>query len=364
MMLIERLRSLFSDNTVSLAPVRTATVPASAAAFMKADSVTASDPLSAFNHPEPLPNWLIDDEVLRDEGVLFGLSEARPDGKVAQIRAAFTQQVAPLNGLIEQYTEKIAELNLFIEQRENHLTALREQLTELHNSQPAPTNLIRTVVSLCLSVLMCIGNFYLIDVTLQSSFPNRWIAVGVFLAGMFNLFGRTSFFYETGTRLSGRRVVEEVGLPLAASIFVLVQSLQTQTIGAAIGLFVFVFFIFLLAGKLLLSLLTALQNELDIILRNQRLMVSKKQFLPIWEREIDRLEQEIDGMRTQKWPVITSLNQAEAEINQLNAQRERLVNLFLSEFELARGLRERLTEQQLKSMMNYNRVANTMTNQA
>lgn len=307
--------------------------------------------LLTLSRSEPLPDWLLDDELLRDEGVLFGLSDAPPDGKIAQIRATFSQQTAPLDEAIEQYSEKTAELNLSVEQCDNQILALRNQLISLRESQPESTYLIRTVVSLCLSLIMGIGNFYLVDVTLQPSFPNRWIAVGVFLAGMFNLFGRTSFFYETDSKLSGRRIIEEVGMPLAASIFILVQSLQTQSVGMAIGLFVFVFFLFLLSGKLLLSTLTALQNDLAIIGKNRQLVVSKAQQLPIWEHEIQRLEREVDAIRTQKWSIATSLNHAEAKRNQLNAQRDRLVNLFLSEFELARSLRERLSEQQLKSMM-------------
>lgn len=360
MTLTNRLRSLFFGIYPSPQPVTSPVALASKPAFM--DKFPTMQPksepilsvtLPTFGKIESLPGWLTDDELLRDEGVFFGLSDARPDGKIAQIRASFAQQAALLEESIEQHTEKITELNLLIQQRENNIISLRDQITDLRDNQPAPTNLIRTVVSLVLSVVMCISNFYLIDVTLQPSFPNRWIAVGVFLAGMFNLFGRTSFFYETGSQLSRRRIVEEVGLPLAASIFVLVQSLQTQAVGPAMGLFVFVFFVFLLSGKLLLSTLSFLQGDLAVIQKNQRLAISKEQNLPVWEREIERFEREVDAIRAQKWPIVTALSHAEAGLNQLNAQRDKLVNVFLSEFELARSLREKLTDQQRKLIMNY-----------
>ncbi|GAB4015846.1 hypothetical protein [Spirosoma koreense] len=311
------------------------------------------EPLPEFSAPEPLPAWLLDEETLRDEGVLFGLSDAPPDGKVAEIRAAFGQLAAPLEEVIEHCTEKIGELNLFIEQRENRLTALQNQFTELSDRQPAPNNLIRTVASLCLSITLCIGNFFLIDETLRPAFPNRWVAVGVFLAGMFNLFGRTSFFYETDSRLSGRRIMEETGLPLAASVFILVHALQTQSTGAALGLFVFVSFLFLLAGKLLLSTLTALQTDLTVIRQNQQHLIEKAQHLPLLASDIERLEREVDEIRAQKWPIVTALNQAQANSTQLNTRRDRLVNLYMSEFELARSLRERLSEQQRKLIMTY-----------
>ncbi|GAB3711792.1 hypothetical protein GCM10027592_49740 [Spirosoma flavus] len=319
-----------------------------------ANVTPANQPVATFltAHPitltpsEPLPDWLADEESLRDEGVLFGLSDARPDGKIAQIRAYFGQQSAPLEEAINQYTDQIGEINQFINERKTRTETLRNQLDELRNAHPASTNLIRTAASLLLSVIMCVGTFYLIDETLRPAFPNRWVAVGVFLAGMFTLAGRTSFFYETGSRLTVRRLVEEVSLPLATSIFILVQSLETKSTVQAIGLFLFVFFLFLLGGKLLLSTLTALQNDINIVVANRQLMVRKQEDLPRLEAEINQLVREVDSLRTQKWPFVTFQNQAEAKRVQLNTQRDRLVNLFISEFELARSLRERLTESQ------------------
>ena len=297
-------------------------------------------------NPEPLPHWLADEESLRDEGVLFGLSDARPDGKIAQIRAYFGQQVAPLDEWVDHYTEKIGEVSQFIEQRETRINTLHDQVNELLDRKPTPNSLIRNMVSLVLSVAMCIGNFYLIDETLRPAFSNRWIPVGVFLAGMFNLFGRTSFFYETGTRLTARRLVEELGLPLATSVFVFVYALPSQGIWQAIGLWVFVFFLFLLAGKLLLGTLTALQTDIATIQANRLLMATKARNLPIWGADIDRLSRETDDIRAQKRPVTSALSQTEAERTRLNRQCDRLVNLFISEFELARSLRDRITEQQ------------------
>ncbi|WP_461117339.1 hypothetical protein [Spirosoma jeollabukense] len=299
-----------------------------------------------------LPDWLTDEENLRDEGVLFGLSDARPDEKIAEIRSLFSQQAAPLERLLEQHTGKLSELNGLIEQQENLITSLRGQSSALRDKNPASNNLIRTMISLLLSGLMCIGNFYLIDETLRPAFPNRWIGAGVFLAGMFNLFGRTSFFYETDTRLSGRRLVEEIGLPVATSVFVLVQAWQTQSAGQALALGVFVFFLFLLAGKLLLSTLTTLQADIDNIQANRELLLHKEQNLPVWEAQITQLTREVETIRTQKWPIVTTLTHIEADLTRLNARLDGLVNLFLSEFELARSVRDQLTQQQREAIFN------------
>lgn len=360
MTLTERFNSFFyrhpTPNAAPPALVTDSFVPA----YIPVDTDEQPDLLTAGNLYSPLdslPAWLSDEESLRDEGVLFGLSDARPDEKIAQIRFCFDQLTAPLNQTREQQAEKIAELNEQLGHQEARVNTLINHIDALQNRQPARDNLIRTIVSLFLSLAMCTGTFFLIDETLRPTYPNRWIAVGVFLAGMFNLFGRMSFFYEEGSRLTGWRLLEEVGLPLAASVFVLAQALQTQPVWQAIALFAFVFFLFLLAGKLLLGTLTVLRQDLAVIEANRQLRIDKQQQIPAWEVQLTQARQEANTLRAHKWPLVTALNRVEADLTRLNARRDQLVNLFLSEFELARSLRDRLTEQQRREVLrSYNVV--------
>ena len=200
---------------------------------------------------------------------------------------------------------------------------------------------------------MCTGNYFLIADTLLPAFPRNsaLISIGVFLAGMFNLFSRTSFLHETSAPVTPRRLLEEVGLPLAASFFVLVQALQTQPVLNAVALFVFIFFLFLLAGKLLLGTLTVLHRDLRTHATNQLLDTDKRTKLAGWESEIQQLKREIDDIRAQKWQILPNLNRAEASLDRLNARRDMLVSLFISEFNLARQLRSRLTEKQQKEIL-------------
>lgn len=299
------------------------------------------------------PAWLDDEDVLRDEGVFFGLSNARPDEVISLIRHEFARQTAPLEQAIDQHNEKIGELNLFIEQHENQLGELRYKLDELASYKPLDHQLPRTLAGLSLSVVMCIGTFFLIDETLRPAFAeSRWIAVGVFLAGMFSLFNRTSLFHETDSATTPRRLLEEMGLPLAASIFVFVQALKTQSVGNALALLLFVFFLFLLAGKLLLGNLTVLWNDLYAVGQNRRRTRERLTNTTRWELETKQLRQEIDRFRVQKWQIIPDLNQNQATLSRLNARRDSLIKLFESEFNLARSLRDRLTPEQRQAITN------------
>ncbi|NBB19158.1 hypothetical protein GVN20_07310 [Runella sp. CRIBMP] len=302
--------------------------------------------------PIELPSWLEDETLLRDEGVIFGLSESKPEEKVAIIRSYFVHQTADLELDVERYGEKIQELNLFIGQKETRINEFKDKAAELDARQnEGEHQLPRTIVGLVFSMAMCIGNFFLIDDTLRPLYPNsQWIAVGVFLAGMFNLFGRVSLFHDTDSSVSWRRLLEEVGMPFAAAMFVFVQALQNQTVWRAVALFVFVFFLFLFAGKLLLSNITVLRNDLRIWLTGANMKKEKTSKTETWDEETNRLNAEIDELRIQKWQIVPQLNRVEAELARVNARRDALIKLFESEFYLARQLRDRLTDRQMRAI--------------
>lgn len=306
-------------------------------------------PVSA---PEEIPAWLEDEDLLRDEGVIFGLSDAKPEEKIAAIRTYFVHRCADLERDIERFNEKIGELNLFIEQKENRIGELDHRRHELTTRQPDDHQLPRTMTGLVLSTVMCVGNYFLIEETLRPAFEqSRLISVGVFLAGMFNLFSRTSFFHESGSPTSRRRLLEEIGLPLAAALFVFAQAVQRQPFMQAIALLVFVFFLFLLSGKLLLGTLTVLRNDLRIYFRNKNLKIEQQTSAVQWETEIEALRKEIDSLRVQKWQIIPDLNRSEAEFSRMNARRDMLIKLFESEYNLARTLKNQLTERQRQSIL-------------
>ena len=371
MTLIERLLSFFNrSNSVAVEPVMADIVrpaaPESADSRVDVIPVAESLPVWSIADTDEIPDWLADESLLRDEGVLFGLSDSRPEDKVSMIRTYFQRLTAPLEYEVEQYNEKIGELNLFIEQKENRIDDLRRKTTELTDRQSEGTHqLLRTLAGLLFSIAMCVGNYFLIEETLRPSFAhNRWIAIGVFLAGMFSLFGRTSVFHDPTARLTFRRIIEEMGLPAAAALFIFVHAARSQPLGQAVALFVFAFFLFLLAGKLLLGNLTVLRNDLHYRAESRRLANEKQAKSTEWEREIQQLSGDIDALRIQKWQVIPLQNRAEAELHRIQARRDSLIHLFVSEYNLARSLRDRLTESERRAItLNQQRYDERTTNQ-
>jgi len=168
---------------------------------------------------------------------------------------------------------------------------------------------------------------------------------------MFNLFNSKSLFHEKDSSISWRQLLEEVGMPLAASVFVFVQALDNQSLLRSFALFFFVFFLFLFAGKLLLSNLTVLKTDSGIWFDNLRLQKDKINKAQEWEDEITKLKLEIDEQRVEKWRIVDALKLPEAELKRLNERREMLVKLFESEFNLARSYREKLTGKQIQDIL-------------
>lgn len=314
--------------------------------------MTPPEPGIPLTAPEPTPAWLVDERLLRDEGVLFGLSDARAEEKTAVIRTFFANQTAGLERQIEHHNEKIGELNLFIGQRENELGELDHRRSTLLDRQPTDHQLPRTIVGLLLALGMGISNYFLIETALRPAYPTNTalIALGVFLAGMFGLFSHTSLFHDPTSRPSVRRLLEEVALPVVAAGFVWAMALQSQSIGMASALGLFVLGLFLFGGKLLLGLLTVLRNDLRANFNNQQLTRDQRVLVAQYDAEAAELRRNIDTFRAQKWQILPELSRAEADRDRLNTRRDMLIRLFESEFNLARSVRDRLSDEQLKSL--------------
>ncbi|MCF0042878.1 hypothetical protein [Dyadobacter fanqingshengii] len=295
-----------------------------------------------------IPYWLEDEDTLRDEGVLFGLSESDPHEKTDIIQKYFSNLAAGYIASIEQHNERIQELNLFIGQKNNRIEELKDKLKNTVNNAEREHHLPRTLIGISLCIAMCIGNFFLIRESLKPVFAdNSWIALGVFLAGMFSLFGKISLFHDTESRVTWKSLLEEIGLPFAAALFVFANVITHQSWWQAFALFVFVFFLFMFAGKLLLSNITVLWNDTKAWLSIKR---DSQEFADNnynWETECQTLQEDIDQLRVKKWQILREQSTAETERDRLYAKRDMLVKLFESEFFLARRMKNELTTRQL-----------------
>lgn len=299
------------------------------------------------------PDWLINEYILRDEGIIFGLSGSNSDEKVAIIRYYFAQQTAETDRIIEHKEEKIGELNYWVNEKESLVKELEVKIQNLKNQEfTEQHHLPRTIVGLLLACGIAVGNYFLIEDCLRGQFQQSGlIAMGVFGAGMFNLFGRISFLHDDDKTSSWRRILEEIGMPLASAFFVFAQIYATQPALKSWALFAFIFFLFMFSGKLLLGNLTILKNDLSIFQKRNQLQKDKIKKVVDWENEIEKYKIEIEKHRQDKQDVLPELTKLSTQNSKIKAQRDMLIKVFESEYHLASQYRNRLSGRQIKGIL-------------
>jgi hypothetical protein len=316
-------------------------------------------PLTNTSFPPPdnpeadFPHWLAEEDALRDEGVIFGLSDASAEEKIKIIETMFAEKMATDLKKAELLSEQIGEINLKMSQLEEQLNTRSKKIDSYEQAQKMPHQLPKAMARLILSVLMATGNFFLIDNVFTDSFPQNhfFISAGVFLAGMFTVFAGSSVLHENTGKLSVLSLIRELALPVSASVFVWTIAAGSMSGIRAFGLFVFVLSLFLYSGKLLLESLGETKDELATWLHNRRIQTDKKQIVSALELDIETLRIKTDELRIEKWKIIPELSEAEGRISQWNNQRDSRIHLFESEFKLARSYREKLSRSQLKRIM-------------
>lgn len=302
---------------------------------------------------EELPHWLSSEDMLRDEGVIYGLSGTNPEEKVSIIHSIYKKHLARHVQSRDELNEKIGELNLILENKNSQLTDLKSKAATTLARQEGEENILRVAIGLLLSLGMCAGNYFLIREGVAYGFPDesQWISWGVFLTGMFSLYYATAAIHNDD-KITWRRALEEFGMPLAASVFVYVQVIPHMVWYKSLAFLIFTFFIFLVSGKLLLGSIAKLKKEISVYKQNAALKADKKLAETEWLQDMEAIEQAMEKIRLEKWKIVSSLNESEATIERINSDKEAVTNLFLSEYHLAKNYKDKLSGSQISKILN------------
>lgn len=296
--------------------------------------------------------WIENDGLLRDEGALFGLSglEEGVDHKTSAIRKYFDEKIATVQQKKERLDQREAELENRKEKVEERIENLEEtargaEADERESRAGGPQSdshvLARYLFGLVFAALMCVGNFYLVYELLSPHFEQPLlISLGVYCAGLFSVFTPRSIFYvssksqekEEGSPDLWKTWLVEAGMPFSASIFVVVWAYPRLGIGRSVGVFLFLLALFLLSGKLLLSMMPRLLRDIGRVRTNLatwwRQRRAKRRAEKLRSNKVEKLEEELEGVRE-------SRKQLEG-IDEIKSRRESTVELFVSEFKLAK----------------------------
>ncbi len=312
--------------------------------------------------PTPSPprriNWIENDGLLRDEGVLFGLSglsEAHLERKLDTIRHYFAAQLAvhaEAQARLVREEERLAERRADVDAEIAEQEALAEtpDVPPVDGAGDAGRHMLaRYLLGGAAAAGICVFNFYLVREQLAPHFEEPlYVALGVFLAGLFTVFNPASVFYTSDASQQAHAtaaerwkvLLVELAMPVAAAAFVVVWRVPVLGVAQSTGLLLYLTFLFLFGGKLLLSVIP----HVAVLLRLMR-----RQWVVRWRRwqhrrALRRLRREtVPALEAEADALVKRRNALEPPAR-VEAQRDTTVQLFLSEYDLAR---QALTERRL-----------------
>jgi len=210
--------------------------------------------------------WIINEGLLRDEGVLFGIAGAAIDDKLAAIGDFYRIRKAPGQTKREQLEKEIKGFDKELSET--------EKMAGMESNGNNPINFVPMMLQLAIYAGICYFNFYLERYWLSPILLAMPICVGLYLFGLFPVFLGRSVLYNSAGSLTDERLpvgqqrerwknyFEEFGVPLVVSLFIVILPSSAHPIAFSIVAELVFFLLFLLGGKGLVNSLYRVRGEL------------------------------------------------------------------------------------------------------
>lgn len=297
--------------------------------------------------------WIIDEDLLRDEAILFGLSGSEYEDKLNTIQQFYQHKIAVIETDQKALEKEKEEKRLAIESNEKHIISLKEKV-ELWSTNPDIDDhtFYRSLARLTLYSLILIFTYFLIIEWMG----NRWensilVSLGVFLFGSLSLFSEYSILYSPSTAKTEREkwkiILEEYGIPFVTSLFIIFWGDKQASIPETLFLALLIFSLFLFAGKGWLGSIERLRADYLVLKKNLNTNRFVKGKILDAKTEIRKREEFIEEGRRQIGFISDSLNARAQTIQSLRSEIEVKKNYFLSEFHLANATSENVSSEQL-----------------
>jgi hypothetical protein len=280
--------------------------------------------------------WIINEGLLRDEGVLFGIAGAAIDDKITAIRDYYRIRKASAQTKRERLEKEIAEIRM----EQSKLVADADD----RESGNTPINFIPMTLQLALYGGICYFNFYLERYWLSPVVLAMPICMGLYLFGLFPVFLGRSVLYNSAQSLSDKKLpggqpreawkiyFEEFGVPLVVSLFIVILPGNAHALSfSIIAAFVF-YLLFLLGGKGLVNGLYRVRSEMGRYWEERR----KRKKRQGAERKLDALKEEL-GLTL-------------STLEELDGEEQYKINILTSEFKLALESRQLASNGSLKKL--------------
>lgn len=303
-------------------------------------------------------NWILDEDLLRDEGIIYGLTDSDVNPKKEVIQYYFDIKIATekakaeaLINQIEDMATSVVDLNQIIDKLQQQQEVL---FTQAHFSSHLFFQSMLKTLAYCfavsltfLAVLEWTGPLW--------EFPVL-VTAGVYIFGGLSMFHHQSILFQKNEeqtpalREPWKIVVEEFIVPFAATFFIMTWRAKPAAIEQIISFALLLYLLFLFSGKGFISSLTGLKmgyhDLYNDILKNR---YRRKKIEDIKE-QIDIKKTAIADLLNKKEQLAEQYRDSLRAIKQLDASAKTKIAYLLSEYELAKSARSFIANEQLVKM--------------
>ena len=290
------------------------------------------------------PDWIIDDNLLRDEGVLFGQMQADKTQKTDAIRSFYLTKNTNLVSEIEFIDQKLTEFQAFVREYSTKLSELYEEQLELTKVLPDNFNgLFRKVISTLVYGAILVAIFPSVwDWVSWRGDQAPFLAAGAYLFGSLSLFGKKSIVYFFNATLVAeskrelyKMLLEELFIPFIAAVFLIVYGYNDSAPGLAFLFWLLLFTVFLFAGKGFMVSLYSLRNESLAWQDNARHRRVYKNLIRDKAQIIEKLKEDYLSYRKKIEELEQLRLQKIQQMDRNSGESDRKIALFESEYALA-----------------------------
>ncbi len=288
--------------------------------------------------------WIEDEGLLRDEGVLFGIANSEINEKINAIHQYFDRKTEVSKSLIESTEKSNSQILTQKQEKIAERDRLKESLSVVENTtlNLSPTFIIRNLFGLILIAFGAYGSYYIVHKYLADDF-NTVGALGVFLFGLFAQFKPLSHWLKHDEEdaenkwQSIKNTLLEIGTTTAVTLFVGYHIyVQTSRFPESIFTSIFLFFLFLFCGRLILGFINNVSAEIRQI-RNAK--KQEKNDATREEEMKDRIEQlegdlkELENMLKQN---MIFIEKETSNLKEYPGLSKTKAEIFYSEYKLAK----------------------------
>jgi hypothetical protein len=297
--------------------------------------------------------WILNEDLLRDEAILFGLSGSDYQGKVDTIRKFYQHKIAIVETDLKALGDEREKRESTIRSTKEHISSLKSNI-ESWSTQPkiADHTFYRSLARFSIYSLTLIFTYFIVIEWMGSRWENSiLVSLGVFLFGSLSLFSDFSILYSSdkqkADRAKWKTILEEFSIPFITTLFIVFWGDKNASTLEAVILALLIFALFLFVGKGWLSSIEQLRANYLILKKNFSTNRFTKEKIQKAIAEIKKLEEFIEEEKKHIIDLSESINVNTQEIQSLKSEIEVKISYFLSEFSLAKATRENTSSEQL-----------------